>query len=111
MGAFTVVVAALAGALLARPIIDLVAESNYHAKAAALADLQGKLWSHRGFRVDIEEDADRARWLLAADVRKIVTALPRDEVLQRQFGERVGALEDIGGFRIRADALIEYLGK
>jgi hypothetical protein len=32
-------------------------------------------------------------------------------VLQRQFGDRAGVVEDFAGFRIRADALAEYLRK
>jgi hypothetical protein len=66
---------------------------------------------HRGRRIDIAEDADRLRWLLTSDVRKVLTGLPRDEVLAKQFGERAGKVEDAAGFRIRADALADYLRK
>ena len=104
------VTAPLLGALLARPVIDFIAESHHAGKAAALAGVQGNWWMHRGHRIDIAEDADRRRWLLAADVRKVVR-LPRDEVLGRQFGERTGTVEDAAGFRIRADALADYLRK
>lgn len=99
------------GALLARPLINLVAESNYAGKSAALADVQGRYFAHKGSRIDIAEDDNDARWLLATDVRKIVPGLPRDEVLLKQFGERVGAVEGFAGFRIRADALADYLQK
>jgi hypothetical protein len=98
-------------ALLARPIIDLVAETQYAGKSAALAGLQGRNWSHRGNRIDIAEDGEDARWLLTSDVRKIVPGLARDEVLTKQFDERVGTVESFKGFRIRADALAEYLLK
>lgn len=111
-GAFALVIGApLLGVLLARPIIDLVAEMGYAGKAAALEDVQGHWWSHKGQRIDIAYDDDNARWLLAAHVRKIVAGLPRDEVLARQFGERAGVVEGVEGFRIRADALAEYLVK
>jgi hypothetical protein len=112
LGAFTIAIAApLYGALVARPIIDLVAASNYAAKSAALADVQGTWYQHRGHRMNIAEDIENARWLLTSDVRKIVTGLPRDEVLSRQFEGRVGQVEEYDGFRIRADALAEYLLK
>ena len=101
----------LLGALLARPIMDFVEETHYAGKAAALADVQGKFWMHRGWRIDIAEDADNLRWLLTADVRKVLPGLPRDEVLGKQFGDRAGNVDDAEGFRIRADALAEYLRK
>jgi hypothetical protein len=97
--------------LAARAIIDLVAATNYAGKAAALADVQGRYWSYHGYRIGIAEDYEHARWLLAADVRKIVKNLPRDDVLLKQFGERAGPVEDFEGFCIRADALAEYLQK
>jgi hypothetical protein len=99
------------GALLARPLINLVAETGYAGKSAAFAGLQGKYFAHRGNRIDISEDDDDARWLLVSDVRKVVPGLPRDEVLSRQFAERAGIVEGFTGFRIRADALAEYLQK
>jgi hypothetical protein len=112
IGAFAVAVAVpLFGMLMARPLIDLVAESSYASKAAALASVQGKWWMHRGHRIDIAEDIENVRWLLASDVRKILKGLPRDEVLEKQFGERAGPVETFDGFRIRADALGEYLLK
>jgi hypothetical protein len=111
-GIFAIVFAApLLGVLLARPLIDFFAEAGYSGKSAALAELQGRFWSHKGQRVDIAKDDDEARWLLAAHVRKIVVGLPRDEVLAKQFGERTGVVEGVEGFRIRADALAEYLLK
>jgi hypothetical protein len=112
LGAFTIAIAApLYGALVARPIIDLVAASNYAAKSAALSDVQGKWYQHRGHRINIAEDIENARWLLTSHVRGIVHGLPRDEVLSRQFEGRAGHVEKCEGFRIRADALAEYLAK
>lgn len=106
-----VIAAPLFGVLLARPIIDLVAESSYAGKAAALSGLHGRYFSHRGIRIDIAQDDDAGRWVLASGVRKVVPGLPRDEVLVKQFGERTGTVEGFEGFRIRADALAEYLQK
>jgi hypothetical protein len=112
-GPFAILIpfAPLAAISLARPVQDLVEEIGLAGKEHALADLQGKYWAHRGYRLDIEEDGERQRWLLTADVRKIVTGLARDEVLQRQFGDRAGVLDDAPGFRLRGDALAEYLAK
>jgi hypothetical protein len=106
-----VILAPLLGVLLARPLINLFADLGYAGKSAALADVQGRWFAHKGQRVDIAQDEDGARWLLSGDVRKILTGLPRDEVLAKQFAERTGTVEEAPGFRIRADALAEYLLK
>lgn len=103
--------APLFGVALARPIIDFFAEAHHAGRRAALEDLQGRYWAHRGQRLDIAEDADDARWLLLADVRKVLPGLPRDEVMQVQFGERTAVIEPSPGLRIRADALADYLRK
>jgi hypothetical protein len=106
-----VILAPLLGVFIARPVIDLLSELGYAGKSAALADVQGRWYSHKGQRIDIAKDDDNARWLLTTDVRKILTGLPRDEVLAKQFGERACVVEAVEGFRIRADALAEYLLK
>jgi hypothetical protein len=112
-GPFAIIVpfAPLLGIALARPLMDLIEESHHSGKALALASVQGQYWAHRGTRIDIAEDADGKRWLLATDVRKLLPGLPREEVLQKHFGDRGGEVEDAQGFRIRADALAEYLLK
>jgi hypothetical protein len=112
-GPFAILIpfAPLVGISLARPLQDLLEELHLAGKEHALGDLQGKYWSHRGVRLSIEHDDDGMRWLLASDVRKLLPGLPRDEVLSMQFGDRSGVLEDAAGFRIRGDALAEYLLK
>ena len=112
IGAFSVAVAVpLLGMLLSRPIIDFAEEWKYATKAAALHAVQGKWYEHRGHRIDIAEDIERARWLVTDDVRKFVLGLLCVEVLAIQFGDRVGRIDTFDGFRIRADALAEYLLK
>ena len=111
-GVFAVVFCApLFGVALARPIIDLFAASHGASKAMALRHVQGRYYQHRGHGIDIAEDDDAHRWLCIADARKAVSGLPRDEVLQHQFGERVGRLAPADAMRIRADAMVECLQK
>lgn len=111
-GIFALVFAApLFGLALARPIIDLVASSHGTSKAFALRKVQGRYYQHRGHGIDIAEDDEDFRWVLMADARKAVPGLPRDEVLQLQFGERFGRLAQSDGLRIRADALAESLAR
>ena len=47
---------------------------------------------------------------MAAGVRKVLAAFPRDEVPQRLCTDRAGAVEGHAGFRIRAEALLEHVG-
>ncbi|MBC5764967.1 hypothetical protein [Ramlibacter albus] len=99
------------GVALARPLIDLFSEGHGRTREWALRDVQGRFYEHHGNRIDIAEDDEDDRWLLAADVRKIIAGLPRDEVLQKQYPERAAAIGEKPVFRIRADALLEYLRK
>jgi hypothetical protein len=105
------IAAPLFGAALARPLIDLLEAMHQSGKEHILREAQGRYWAHRGTRVDIAEDDDDARWLLLTDVRKIVPGLPRDEVMRKQYADRVAVLEPAPGLRIRADALADYLQK
>ncbi|MDB5857030.1 MAG: hypothetical protein JWQ76_719 [Ramlibacter sp.] len=99
------------GVALARPIIELVAEFTGLVKHAALADLQGRNFEHRGQRLDISEDGQAHRWVSVRDVRKIIPSFPRDAVLRTQFPDDLLHDASLGGERIRADALLAYLRK
>ncbi len=103
--------APLFGVALARPLIDLFASSHGASKAHALRHVQGRYYQHRGHGIDIAVGDDSHRWLSTADARKAVTGLPRDEVLQHQFGGRVARLARGDAMRIRADALVDCLRK
>lgn len=105
------VAAPLFGFALARPIIDLISESNRAVKHLTFSGVEGRYFNHRGFSIDVAEDERHHRWLSVTDVRKVISALPRVAVLQRQF--RQALLEDLKlrGHRIQADALLSYLGK
>jgi hypothetical protein len=101
--------APLLGAVLARPIYDLVAAGYGKSREMALRDRQGRHFDFRGHAIDVVEDDDDHRWLRVRDVRKVVPGLVRDEVLQQRFGERAQALPPSRDFRIRVDALLEHL--
>jgi hypothetical protein len=99
------------GVVLARPIIDLVGEFAISAKHGALANLHGRNFEHRGFRLDISEDEFPYRWISVRDVRKVLPSLPRDEVLRAQFPKDLLHDASLKGERIRADTLLAYLRK
>ena len=99
------------GITLAKPLFELVAEFGHAARGLAYADLAGRHFEHRGFALDIRDDEHHHRWLSTRDVRKVIRALPREAVLQRQFPEGVRLDPGIRGHRISADALMHYLSK
>jgi hypothetical protein len=101
--------APLLGAVLARPIYDLVAAAYGKSRELALRDSHGRHFEYRGHAIDVVDDEDAHRWLRVRDVRKVMPGLVRDEVLQQRFGERAQALAPSRDFRIRADALLEHL--
>lgn len=96
---------------LARPLIDAFGLAWGATNERALRHRSGRHFEHRGQALDVAEDDDGLRWLLLADVRKVLPGLPRDEVVRRQSGALVGTVDGYAGLRIRADALQDLLRK
>lgn len=112
LGAFGLAMSApLFGALLARPLIELLAELRASTRALAYADVKGQYFEHRGMRLRVVEDERHHRWVGVAGVRRIMPGLPRDAVLRRQFPDGVRDEPAAGGTVIHADALLAYLGR
>jgi len=106
-----VVSAPLFGVLLAKPLFELTAELRDSAKAHAYAEVEGRHFEHRGFKLDIVEDDRHHRWISLKDVQKLMPTLPRAAVLQRQYPGGVNDDPALPGPRIHADALLAYLAK
>jgi|APIni6443716594_1056825.scaffolds.fasta_scaffold289910_2 hypothetical protein len=112
LGAFGLAMSApLFGALLAKPILELIAELRHSAKAVAYADVEGRYFEHRGFRFTVVEDDRHHRWVRISDVRKAIPKLPSDGALRRQFPQGLRDDPVVKGPVIHADALLAYLGK
>ena len=89
LGAFGLAMSApLFGALLARPLIELLAEFRASTRALAYADVKGQYFEHRGMRLRVVEDERHHRWVSLNGVRRIMPGLPRDEVLRRSKENR-----------------------
>jgi hypothetical protein len=99
----------LYAAALASPILELLAGTHRAAKELVLADVQGRYYQHRGHAIDVRQDDEEQLWLLVRDVRRVLPALPRDEVLARLFPGSAQPLPPARELRIRADALVEHL--
>ena len=62
----------LLGILLARPLLELASETRHAIRAQAWKPVEGRYWAFNGTPVQVLEDADHRRWILASDVRGIV---------------------------------------
>ena len=112
LGAFGLAMSApLFGALLARPLLELMAELRASTRALAYADVKGQYFEHWGMRLRVVEDERHHRWVAVDGVRRIMPGLPRDAVLRRQFPDGVREEPAAGGTVIHADALLAYLGR
>jgi hypothetical protein len=67
-----VVTIAVWGLVFARPLMDLAIELHRQARTLTWQPLEGRHAVFRGTPVQVLEDADRRRWIRAADVRRIV---------------------------------------
>lgn len=103
--------APLFGVLLAKPIFELVAELRHSAKSLAFADVQGRHYEHRGYRLDILDDERHHRWISHKDLQRLMPSLPRAAVLRGQFPNGVRTDPALPGERILAEALLAYLQK
>lgn len=112
LGAIGLVVCApLFGVALARPILELMEESAHTARRSAFRDVDGRHFQYKGTPLDVVEDTDSYRWLRLADVRKIVTALPADQVLRSLHPEGLQDMRSARNPCIKAEALLQYLQK
>ncbi len=106
-----VISAPLFGIALARPILEAIEASALFAKWLAYRKLNGRHYEHRGYSVDIAEDSTFDLWVKIDDARKVLPDLPSDQVLERMFPEGILIASSQRVGRIRAEALVSYLGK
>lgn len=98
-GAFGLVYTMPVLAILAMPLVDIVAGLPRLARRIALRKVAGRYFEFRGRAMDIHIDADARCWVSTADARKIA-ALPADEVLRRLAPLECGRLGDPVRWRI-----------
>jgi hypothetical protein len=72
----------LLGVLMARPLLDLASEVRHAIPRQAWKPVQGRYWAFHGTPVQVFEDEDHRRWILASDVRAS-SASPRRTVRWR----------------------------
>ena len=80
--AVLLLIGALAGILLARPLIDLAIGSYQAMRRANWRELEGRHYAFKGRTVHVIQDADYQRWVRVADIRAIVGFTASDAALQ-----------------------------
>ena len=97
--------------LLARPVLQLFSSSVHETKRLALHSLEGVYYSFRGTPLTVLEDEDQNRWVAVDDARKVLTTLPRDQVLAKLAPAGLQRAEGEPGGFLRVDDLIAMLSK
>ena len=103
--------APLIGGLLAPVLYDGVAFGFRTARWLSLHQLQGNYYAYRGNAIGVLEDDEGFRWLHVSDVRRTLRDLPKDGSLRQIEPERTGFDEAGKHLAMRADALLQWLGK
>ena len=75
-------IGALAGIVLARPLMDLAIEIYQAMRRANWRELEGRHYAFKGRMVHVVVDADYQRWVRLADIRAIVGFTASDAALQ-----------------------------
>lgn len=109
-GAFGLVYTMPVLAILAMPLVDIVAGLPRLARRIALRKVAGRYFEFRGRAMDIHIDADARCWVSTADARKIA-ALPVDEVLSRLAPLECGRLGDPVRWRITTEGLAQLFAR
>jgi len=81
-GTGVLLVAALAGLLLATPLLDLAIAIWQAMRRANWRELEGRHYAFKGRTVRVVEDVDHQRWVRLADIRAIVGFTASDAALQ-----------------------------
>lgn len=109
-GAFGLVYTMPVLALVAMPLVEILAGLPRLARRIALRKVAGRYFEFRGRAMDIHIDADARCWVSTPDARKIA-ALPVDAVLNRVAPLECGRLGDPLCWRITTEGLAQVLAR
>ena len=103
--------AVLFGILLAKPLIELASEIRHGVRAQAWKPVEGRHWVYHGTPVQVFEDEDHRRWILASDVRKIVGTTASDGALALTYPNGFRKLGRTAQAHFSDAALLAHLAK
>lgn len=102
-------VGALAGLLLAKPLIDLASDVRHQIRRAAYHGIQGQHYAWHGRPVRVIEDEHGQRWVRADDLRTAAATSATDITLRAAYGS--GCRMHARALHLGEEALLEHLAR
>ncbi|MES2581794.1 MAG: hypothetical protein V4627_03680 [Pseudomonadota bacterium] len=104
-------VSPLYGALIARPLINLMASLRQLMRSSVWMPAQGQHYVFKGTTVHVLQDEDGWRWVRLADVQLVLETPLNTRVLAVTYPERLQRMGRPAQMHMRDDALLMHLGK
>nr|WP_315491876.1 hypothetical protein [uncultured Rhodoferax sp.] len=104
-------VSPLYGALVSRPLINLVAIVRQALRSSVWLPVHGQHYVFKGTTVHVLEDEEGWRWVRLADVQSVLDKPMNTRILSVTYPERVEMMGRPALMHMRDDALIAHLGK
>ena len=104
-------VSPLYGALIARPLINLLASLRQAMRSSVWLPVQGQHYVFKGTTVHVLNDEDDWRWVRLADVQLVLETQLNTRVLAITYPARLEMMGRPAQMHIRDDALITHLAK
>ena len=104
-------VSPLYGALVARPLINLVAILRQALRFSVWLPVHGQHYVFKGTTVHVLEDDAGWRWIRLADVQSVLGTVLNTRVLAITYPERLEMMGRPAHMHMRDDALIAHLAK
>ena len=99
------------GMLLAKPLLELTAESGRWLRARAYADIEGRHYAFRGTSVQVIEDEAHVRWVRLADLQAILGPGASEGALSRLYGDGMQRLGVRRQAHLSAEVLHRHLAR
>jgi len=112
MGPVAVAIASpLVGAILARPLIDLVGDLRHRLREQVWLPVHGQHYVFKGVTIRVVEDDLGDRWVSLDDVRKAAPVTVTNATLRSLYRDRYRVMGEPAGAFLQADALVEALAR
>ena len=97
--------------LLAKPLVELASAARHAIRARAWKPVEGRYWAYRGQPVQVIEDEEHRRWILADDVRAIVGFTASNGALALSYPNGFRSIGKPPLPHFSDDALLAHLAK
>ena len=101
----------LYGAVIARPLINWIANFRHAVRAVVWLPVHGTHYVFKGTTIHVLEDEDSWRWLPLADAERVLGRKLNARLLAITYPERLEMAGKPNRMHMRDDALIEHLSK